>query len=156
MRQIRRQEDDDADFRDFARLEAERTNLQPNAAAEDFLAEAGNHGGEQQNDAQHHERIFVLRETVDVAHDRQSDHHARDAHEQPDDLAYRQIGCEARDECDADAGKAECDGQDGRIGVFRKEAGGDVRHHKRGKQAEGCGERFKRKRRALLNEHHGE
>ena len=103
-----------------------------------------------------HERIFVLRETVDVAHDRQSDHHTRDAHEQPDDLAYRQIGREARDECDADAGKAECDGQNGRISVFRKEAGGDVRHHKRGKQAEGRGERFERKRRALPNEHHGE
>ena len=77
LRQIRGEEDHDADLRDFARLEAEPANFDPDAAAEDLLADAGEHGHEQKHDAEHHEGVFVACELVEIAHDGQHAHHER-------------------------------------------------------------------------------
>ena len=92
LRQIRREEYNDANLCDFAWLETERANAEPDSATENFFAEAGNHGGEQQRYARNHECVFVAREFVDVSNDEQGNDHERYAQEKPQDLAYGQCG----------------------------------------------------------------
>ena len=65
--EVGRQEDDDAYLGDFARLEAEASDFDPNAAAKNLLANAGKHGHEQQHDAHDHERVFIPCEPIEVA-----------------------------------------------------------------------------------------
>ena len=98
----------------------------------------------------------MLHDTVEIARDHEHDDHADDAGKQPDDLTSCQIGSQSGDERDADAGKREHDGQDGRISIRREEAHGRVGHDEGAEQADRHGEGLGVERGAVVHEHHGE
>ena len=108
LRKVAGQEEHDNDLRDLAWLEGESAYMQPDAAAVDFLADAGDHRREQKNDADDGERVLVVGEPVGIAQKRHDRDHEHDAQEQPNDLVDGHIlavgeGRYARDEGDADA-----------------------------------------------------
>ena len=114
--QVGGDEEHDENLRQLAGLEAEAAEAQPQLAAAGFVADDRQHGGEQQQDAHDHERVLVIGELVQVAHDGERGDHGRDADEQPQQLVHGQIGHDAGDEGDADARQRERDRQDGRVG----------------------------------------
>ena len=106
--QIACHEQHDDDLGDLAGLEGEAADVQPDAAAVNLLAKAGDHRREQQKDAHEHEGVLIVGDLIEVAEQRQHHDHAGNTHEQPDHLALRHVGRvrerrDARDEGDADA-----------------------------------------------------
>ena len=81
FRQIACHEQHDEDLGDFSGLEGESADVQPDAAAVNFLAKAGNHGREQKENAHEHERVLVVGDFVQVSKQRQHDDHERHAQE---------------------------------------------------------------------------
>ena len=79
--QIACHEQHDDDLGDLAGLEGEAADVQPDAAAVNLLAKAGDHRREQQKDAHEHEGVFEVRDLIQVAEQRQHHDHAGHAHE---------------------------------------------------------------------------
>ena len=157
LRQVAGQEQHDGDLGDFAGLEGDDArNAQPDAAAVDLLADEGQHGRQQKDEACDHERVLVVGQPVDVAQQRQHHHHAHHAQEQPHDLAHGQVGSQARDERDADPRKRERQRQDGRVGAGRELAHRKVGQHERHENAQRHPEGVHGQGLAVVQRQHGE
>ena len=114
--QVGGDEEHDENLRQLAGLEAEAADAQPQLAAAGLIADDRQHGREQKQDAHDHERVFIVGELVQVAHDGEGGNHGRDADEQPQQLVHGQIGHNAGHERDTDARQRERNGQNSWVG----------------------------------------
>ena len=67
--QVGGDEEHDENLRQLAGLEAEAAEAQPQLAAAGFVADDRQHGRKQKQDAHDHERVLIVGELVEVAHD---------------------------------------------------------------------------------------
>ena len=153
--QVGGDEEHDENLRQLAGLEAEAAEAQPQLAAAGLVADDRQHGGKQQQNAHDHERVLVIGELVQVAHDGERGDHGRDADEQPQQLIHGQIGHNTGDEGDADARQRERDRQDGRVGRRGEQAHGDVGHEECGEDAEGHAQGVEGELLPAGDHHHG-
>ena len=69
VEQVRREEEREEEFGEFARLQrAETGDADPDACAVDVLADHGQHGGEQQRQAHHHTDVGETAQDAVVVH----------------------------------------------------------------------------------------
>ena len=135
--------------------------MQPDAAAVDFLTDAGDHRREQKDDADDSEGVLVVGEAFGVAQKHHDQNHEHDAQEKPNDLVDGHIGairegCYARDEGDADARECKRDRQDCGVGFGREQARGDMRHDEGAEDADRHAEGLHVERLSLVDCEHRE
>ena len=96
-------EQHDDDLGDFARLEGERPDGQPDPAPVMLYAYDRQQRRQEKHEAEHHERVLVIRELVELARERKGGNHGKHADEQPDNLVHGKVRRKPRDERDANA-----------------------------------------------------
>ncbi len=124
----------------------EAADLDPELGAVDLGAYE--HGQHQQDDAYGAQDVLVPFDDLKVLDHGERAHHEAHSHKEEDELAHGGVGFEAGDECDADAGKGENDGQQRRVGARGEDPNADVRRGEGSEQAERHRERLEREDRA--------
>ena len=154
--QVGGDEEHNEDLCQLAGLEAKRAEAQPQLAAARLVADDGQHGREQKQNTDDHQRVLVIGKLVQVAHGGQCDHHGCHADEKPEQLVDSQVGHDAGYKGNADTRKRKGNGQNGRVCCRGQQTHGDVRHEKCSENAQRNAERIKGKLLAARDHHHGE
>ena len=103
LAQVAREEHDQQDLRELARLDAERPELDPEARAADLLADARQRGQHEQRERDDPDHVLVrLEPPVVVAERDERRREERDADHDPQPLAERVVGIQAVDLGQAD------------------------------------------------------
>ena len=138
-REVEREEEDDEYLGELTGLEGERPDEDPQLGSVDLRADE--HRKKQESDADDAERVLVVREVVEVAHEEERGDHGDHREEQPNDLAVCLAWRESRHKGDADAREHEHDGQDGGVGTGRESPDGDMCHREGHEESDGHGKR---------------
>ncbi len=75
---------------------------------------------QQQDDADDHDCVFILAQSMDRWYGNQGEDHHSHRQEQPEYLSFGKFGSQTHHKGDTDAGKHEADWQDSRVGVGSK------------------------------------